>query len=70
MTMKVDGYATKSAKDKLGPHSFERRDQRPSDVVIEILYCGFATRTSTRPATTGEAASIRWSPATRSSARW
>ncbi|HNQ78468.1 MAG TPA: NAD(P)-dependent alcohol dehydrogenase [Acidobacteriota bacterium] len=40
MTMKVDGYATKSAKDKLGPHSFERRDQRPNDVVIEILYCG------------------------------
>jgi alcohol dehydrogenase (NADP+) len=40
MTMKVNGYATKSAKDKLDPHSFERRDQRPNDLVIEILYCG------------------------------
>jgi len=40
MAMKVNGYATRSAKDRLGPYSFERRDQRPNDVVIEILYCG------------------------------
>jgi uncharacterized zinc-type alcohol dehydrogenase-like protein len=38
--MNVFGYAAKSAKDALAPFRFERRDQRPDDVVIEILYCG------------------------------
>jgi uncharacterized zinc-type alcohol dehydrogenase-like protein len=40
MTMKVNGYAAKSAKEALGPYSFERREARPDDVVIKILYCG------------------------------
>jgi alcohol dehydrogenase (NADP+) len=40
MTMNVLGYAAQSAKDALSPHRFERRDPRPDDVVIEILYCG------------------------------
>ncbi len=40
MTMNVRGYAAQSAKDALAPWSFERRDPRPDDVVIEILYCG------------------------------
>ena len=40
MTMNVLGYAAKSAKDALVPLQFERRDPRPNDVVIEILYCG------------------------------
>jgi len=40
MTMNVRGYATQSAKDDLAPFRFERRDQRPDDVVIQILYCG------------------------------
>jgi len=38
--MNVQGYAAQSAKDGLAPFRFERRDQRPDDVVIEILYCG------------------------------
>jgi uncharacterized zinc-type alcohol dehydrogenase-like protein len=40
MTMNVQGYAAQSAKDALAPFRFERRDPRPDDVVIEILYCG------------------------------
>lgn len=40
MTMNVLGYAAQSAKDALAPYRFVRRDPRPDDVVIEILYCG------------------------------
>jgi uncharacterized zinc-type alcohol dehydrogenase-like protein len=40
MTMNILGYAAQSAKDALAPFRFERRDRRPDDVVIEILYCG------------------------------
>jgi uncharacterized zinc-type alcohol dehydrogenase-like protein len=34
------GYAAASAKAPLAPFDFRRRDPRPKDVVIEILYCG------------------------------
>ncbi len=34
------GYAALSAGARLAPFSFERRDPRPSDVAIDILYCG------------------------------
>ncbi len=40
MTMKVLGYAAQSATSALAPFRFERREPRPDDVVIEILYCG------------------------------
>ena len=40
MTMNVSGYAAQSADSSLAPFSFERRDPRPDDVVVEILYCG------------------------------
>ena len=40
MVTKVLGYAVHSAQDRLAPWSFERRDPRPDDVVIDILYCG------------------------------
>lgn len=33
-------YAANSATDPLVPYSFDRRDLRPKDVQIEILYCG------------------------------
>lgn len=38
--MKAQGYANHSATEKLEPFSFERREPRPEDVVIGILYCG------------------------------
>ena len=38
--MNVLGYAAHSPTSPLAPHRFERRDARPDDVVIEILYCG------------------------------
>jgi uncharacterized zinc-type alcohol dehydrogenase-like protein len=34
------GYATHSAHASLKQFSFERRDPTPSDVQIEILFCG------------------------------
>ena len=40
MTMNVLGYAAQSAAAALAPFRFERRDPRPDDVTIEILYCG------------------------------
>jgi uncharacterized zinc-type alcohol dehydrogenase-like protein len=36
----VIGYAARSATSPLRPFNFERRDVRPKDVLIEILYCG------------------------------
>ena len=38
--MKANAYATHAATDALTPFSFERREPRPEDVVIDILYCG------------------------------
>lgn len=40
MTLNVRGYATHSPIDELEPFQFERRDPRPDDVVIDILFCG------------------------------
>lgn len=34
------GYAAQNATEPLGPYSFERRDLRPHDVQVEIMYCG------------------------------
>jgi alcohol dehydrogenase (NADP+) len=34
------GYATKNPKEPLGPFSFERRETRDHDVLIDIQYCG------------------------------
>jgi uncharacterized zinc-type alcohol dehydrogenase-like protein len=34
------GYAAESAGAKLTPYSFERREPRQDDVVVEIAYCG------------------------------
>ena len=38
--MKVFGYAAQSATAPIGPFHFERREPRPNDVVIDILYSG------------------------------
>ncbi|MHB1194555.1 MAG: NAD(P)-dependent alcohol dehydrogenase [Longimicrobiales bacterium] len=40
MSMNVRGYAAMSATTPLVPFRFERRDPRPDDVHIEILFCG------------------------------
>jgi uncharacterized zinc-type alcohol dehydrogenase-like protein len=40
MVTNVSGYAAHSAQDRLGPWGFQRRDPRPDDVVIDIMYCG------------------------------
>src|SRR5580692_3428166 len=37
---KCKGYAAMKANDPLGPFSFERREPREHDVVIDIKYCG------------------------------
>jgi uncharacterized zinc-type alcohol dehydrogenase-like protein len=40
MTKKTPAYGTRAAKAPLAPMMIERRDPRPQDVEIEILYCG------------------------------
>lgn len=38
--LSTKSYATHGSKEKLVPFTFERRDPRPHDIVIEILFCG------------------------------
>ncbi|MFG1418685.1 NAD(P)-dependent alcohol dehydrogenase [Xanthobacter sp. V0B-10] len=38
--MKTTGYAARAADAPLAPFDFERRDLRPNDVAMEVLYCG------------------------------
>jgi uncharacterized zinc-type alcohol dehydrogenase-like protein len=38
----VRGYAAQQAKASLTPYSFERREPRDYDVVIDIQYCGIS----------------------------
>lgn len=38
--MNVSGYAAQSAAGPLEPFAFTRREPRPNDVVIDILFCG------------------------------
>jgi uncharacterized zinc-type alcohol dehydrogenase-like protein len=38
--IKAKGIAAMSAKSELAPFSFERRDPKEHDVVIDIKYCG------------------------------
>ncbi|MBD8679711.1 NAD(P)-dependent alcohol dehydrogenase [Sphingomonas sp. CFBP 13720] len=40
MTTPANGYAAQSADAKLAPFSFERRDPQPTDVAIDIRFCG------------------------------
>ncbi len=40
MTMTVHGYAAQAADAPVAPWEFNRRDPRPDDVTIDILYCG------------------------------
>ena len=39
-TAKVKAYAAQSAASALAPHGIVRREPGPTDVKIEILYCG------------------------------
>lgn len=38
--IQAKGMAAMKAKEPLKPYSFERRDAKPNDVVIDIKYCG------------------------------
>ncbi len=40
MPLNIRGYAAASATTPLTPLSFERRDPRADDVVVDIMYCG------------------------------
>ena len=39
-TAQVKAYAAQSATSPLAPHGIVRREPGPTDVKIEILYCG------------------------------
>ena len=34
------GYAALDAKSSLAPHNFSRREPGPTEIAVEILYCG------------------------------
>jgi uncharacterized zinc-type alcohol dehydrogenase-like protein len=38
--MKTNGYAALRCDAPLAPFDFERRELRPNDVAMEVLYCG------------------------------
>src|SRR5690554_2271521 len=38
--MNTKAYAAFNAVDPLGPHTIERRDLSPKDILIKIEYCG------------------------------
>jgi uncharacterized zinc-type alcohol dehydrogenase-like protein len=40
MSIPARGYYAKTAKSPLAPYTFERRDPREDDVVIDIKFCG------------------------------
>ena len=40
MPTQTFGYAAQSATEPVAPWTFERRDPRPDDVAIDILFCG------------------------------
>lgn len=40
MSTLVHGYAAHSVNAELVPWSFERRDLRPDDVELDVLFCG------------------------------
>lgn len=40
MPIQVLGYAAQTSSSTLAPYTFERRDPREDDVVIDIEYCG------------------------------
>ena len=68
--MTTKAYAAQSAKSPLAPFSFERREPLPTDVQIEILYCGVCHSDLHQARNEwGDFATIYpWCPATRSSA--
>jgi D-arabinose 1-dehydrogenase-like Zn-dependent alcohol dehydrogenase len=39
-TFTAKAYAAQSATSGMAPHTIKRREPRPQDVQIEILYCG------------------------------
>ena len=41
---KTIGYAAHDYKSQLAPFSFERRNPLPTDIQIEILFCGNGVR--------------------------
>ncbi len=38
--MKTTGYAAQSPTSPMAPYDFDRRELRPNDVAMEVLYCG------------------------------
>lgn len=38
--LRVIGYAAQQASSPLAPFQFERRDLRPNDIQLLVLYCG------------------------------
>ena len=70
MTIHTHGYATHSATSEPVPFTFERRDPRPADVVIDILYCGICHSDIHMARSDGARPNIRLFQDTKSWAEW
>jgi uncharacterized zinc-type alcohol dehydrogenase-like protein len=64
--MRTLGYAAQSPTTPLAPFGFDRRELRPDDVAIDILYCGVCHSDLHTRGPTGPGRSIRSCPGTRS----
>ena len=60
MAKNILGYAAHTATSALAPFQFQRRDQRKSDVEIEIIYCGVCHSDLHRLAMTGGIVFTQW----------
>ena len=62
------GYAAFDAQSPLAPYNFSRREPGPSEIVVEILYCGVCHSDLHTVRASGATRPIPSFPATRSSA--
>ncbi len=64
--MITKSYAAHGPTEKLAPYTFERREPRANDVVIEILYCGVCHSDLHQVRDEWGGHFTRWCPAMRS----
>ena len=62
------GYGTPNAQSPLAPFNFTRREPGPTEIAIDILYCGVCHSDLHMARNEWGSPSIPWCPATRSSA--
>ena len=72
-TSVAKAYAARSPTSGMAPFTIRRREPRPQDLQIDILYCGVCILICTKSETNGRTRCRRFIPVfpgTRSSAGW